>query len=129
MSQGNGTLVDTSAMAASLRGPESPAGPGGVVWSPEGQGPVGRPFGAAPSWTPGDSRLPPQPHPQAALPPGAPRRTRAIEVDAATVDCWLKERALALFREDGWKGSDADFLTRVHVVRVDSGGVSFEVRG
>lgn len=73
--------------------------------------------------------MPPEPHPRASVRPGAPLKTRRIQVDAATVDTWMRDHGLALFRDDGWKGGDSDYYARVEVLRADDGGVIFELVG
>lgn len=69
--------------------------------------------------------MPPQPHPQAAMPPGKPQRRRSIKVDAATVDAWLKQHGLDLHIEDGWQGTDGMHCIQVH--RTADGGVDFVI--
>jgi hypothetical protein len=61
--------------------------------------------------------------------PGTPQVTTTIEVDAPTVDTWLKLHGLELLRAQGWRGSDADYFARVQVLRVDGGGIEFKVKG
>lgn len=69
--------------------------------------------------------MPAEPHPAAAMPPGRPKRTREVTVDAATVDATLKELGLRLLVEDGWRGTDG--MHRIQVIRVLGGGVTFRV--
>jgi hypothetical protein len=59
------------------------------------------------------------------MPPGRPRRTHAVEIDASTVDRALKKLGLRLLHEGGWSGSDG--MHRIQVHRVLGGGVRFVV--
>lgn len=76
----------------------------------------------------GGHQLPAEPHPQASLPPGTPRFTQAVEVDAPTVDLIIKRHALELLKAQGFAISDGEFYVRAQVLRMDGGGVVVQVK-
>lgn len=125
MSKEDGTASVVSSLAGRVRGSESTE-TGDLVRPEEGERPMAGPD-AKHRGAERDS-LSAAPHPQAALPPAAPRFTTAVEVDAATVDLIIKQHALALLRSEGYSANDADYYARAEVLRVDSGGVVVKVR-
>lgn len=114
-----------SALAGGLRGSEPPA-PSEVVRATQ-EGPKVDRYANAPGGAV-DHALPAQPHPGAAVPPGAPRFTQAVEVDAPTVDLIIKRHALELLKAQGFACSDGEFYARARVLRVEGGGCVVEVR-
>ena len=125
MSQTNEETSAIPQMDGALRRIEPPPASRGVVRSTNGEGTLaGHP---SPPRHQGDSTVPAQSHPQARMSPGTPQVQTTITVDAATVDTWMKMQGLALLRQQGWQGTDADFYARVEVLRIGSGGVRFLV--
>lgn len=101
--------------------------PGPVVRAQAGEGYVAPRVSLGPqvAGDQGNRFVPAEPHPLAALPPGRPKRTTDVEIDAATVDFTLKKLGHQLLLDGGWKGTDG--MHRIQVIRVAGGGVVFRV--